>query len=353
MYQNILVTGGCGFIGTNFIRFLFEQTDFVGRVVNLDKLTYSANPENLDDIALRFPERYIFVQGDICDFDLVRKIFERYEIDCIVNFAAETHVDRSILLPQDFIQTNVYGTFVLLEVARMFHEKGQLKRFHQISTDEVYGALGSTGYFTETTPYDPRSPYSASKAAADHLVRAYFNTYKLPVTISICSNNYGPFQFPEKLIPLMIINMLEGKELPVYGDGLYVRDWLYVEDHCRAIWLVLRAEVEGETFNIGGENEWFNIDLVRYLCTIVASKTNTDPEKYLKTIKFVKDRPGHDRRYAIDCSKIKDELGWKQSVDFAEGLQRTVDWYLSNPEWIQKVTSGEYRKWIDTNYRNR
>lgn len=348
--KSILVTGGCGFIGTNFIRYLFEidNNDFI--VVNVDKLTYAANPENLVDIEKQFPKRYFFERVDICDFQSLRDILEKYEIDTIVHFAAESHVDRSIVGPADFIQTNIVGTFTLLEAVREKLEKGRTIRFHHVSTDEVYGSLGPTGYFYETTPYQPRSPYSASKAASDHLVRAYFTTYGVPITISICSNNYGPYQFPEKLIPLMIINMIEGKELPVYGDGKNIRDWLFVLDHCSAIWLILNKGKIGETYNIGGENEWENIRLVEYLCEIVAKKKDIPSSEFKKLIKFVKDRPGHDRRYAINCDKIKNELGWKPSVDFETGLSLTVDWYLNNIDWLNKVRTGEYLKWIETNY---
>lgn len=353
MYQNILVTGGCGFIGTNFIKFVFNKTDFKGRIVNVDKLTYAANPENLRDVEADFPSRYVFEKGDICNFEEMSRIFTKYDVDCVVNFAAESHVDRSIVGPKEFIETNVGGTFALLEAARNKLAEGNFLRFHQISTDEVYGTLGSTGYFFETTPYEPRSPYSASKASADHFVRAYHNTYNLPVTISICSNNYGPYQFPEKLIPLMILNMLAGQPLPVYGDGQHIRDWLYVEDHCSAVWKILNEGEIGETYNIGGENEWHNIDLVRFLCEIVAIRTNKPKEEYLNLIKFVKDRPGHDRRYAINCHKIKRELGWKPSVDFRSGLEETVDWYLNNLDWVKRVKSGEYLRWLDLNYSNR
>jgi len=350
--KSILVTGGCGFIGTNFIRFLFSlnEKDFI--VINVDKLTYAANPENLDDIRNRFPERYFFEKVDICDFDKIVSILDKYDVDTIVHFAAESHVDRSIVGPSDFIRTNVFGTFTLLEAVRSFFEKGRIIRFHHISTDEVYGSL-EEGYFYETSPYNPRSPYSASKAASDHLVRSYFTTYGIPVTISICSNNYGPYQFPEKLIPLMIINMLENKELPIYGDGRNIRDWLFVYDHCTAIWSILQKGKIGETYNIGGENEWENLKLVDYLCNLVAIKTGVDPENYRKLIKFVKDRPGHDRRYAINCNKIKNELGWSQSVNFEEGLNLTVEWYLQNLDWLNKVRTGEYLKWIEINYTNR
>lgn len=353
MINSILVTGGCGFIGTNFIRFLFEleKENFV--VVNVDKLTYAANPENLLDIQQSFPKRYFFHKEDICNFKEITKILDKYEVDTIVHFAAESHVDRSIIGPSDFVQTNVFGTFSLLEAVREKFEKGKQIRFHHISTDEVYGSLGSNGYFYETSPYQPRSPYSATKAASDHLVRSYFSTYGIPVTISICSNNYGPYQFPEKLIPLMIINMLEGRELPIYGDGKNIRDWLYVYDHCTAVWKILMKGRIGETYNVGGENEWENIKLVELLCEIIAKKTGKSVESYKNLIKFVKDRPGHDRRYAINCDKIKRDLLWNQSVDFAVGLELTVDWYLKNPDWLNRVRSGDYLQWIKINYQSR
>jgi dTDP-glucose 4,6-dehydratase len=366
---NILVTGGSGFIGCNFIRFLLEKTPgFTGRIINLDALTYAGNPESLRDIEERFggngpagsPERgrCFFERGDICDRPLVESIFKKYNIDTVVHFAAESHVDRSILGPEAFIKTNVMGTFTLLDAARNFWRspEGGIRQdllFHHISTDEVYGSLGETGYFTEATAYDPRSPYSASKAASDHLVMAYFHTYGLPVTLTNCSNNYGPYQFPEKLIPLMILNMIEGKPLPVYGDGKNIRDWLYVEDHNAAVWAVLQKGAAGETYNIGGENEWENIRLLDTLIAIVSEKAGLDAEKVRGTITHVKDRPGHDRRYAIDCSRIKKELGWKQTVDFSGGLSRTVDWYLSNTRWVEGIRTGEYRDWVKRNYGDR
>ena len=353
--MRILVTGGAGFIGSNFIRYLLKQPEFDGIIVNLDALTYAGNLRNLTDIAKEYEGKsYFFEHGDICEYSTVEKIFSHYDINCVVHFAAESHVDRSIVGPEAFIKTNVHGTFVLLDVAKNRLKGNQdFSRFHHVSTDEVYGSLGNTGYFYETTPYDPRSPYSASKAASDHLVRAYFHTYGLPVTISNCSNNYGPYQFPEKLIPLMILNMLEEKPLPVYGDGKNIRDWLYVEDHCSAVWKIIISGKEGETYNIGGENEWTNIDLVNRLCEIVAEKVGKERDYFKKLITFVKDRPGHDRRYAINCDKIKKELGWKQSVSFDEGLSKTVDWYLGNSEWIEEVKSGEYRKWVERNYGGR
>lgn len=357
--KNILVTGGAGFIGSNFIRFLFNnENGFSGRIINLDALTYAGNKMSLADIEREYTDRYYFIHGDICERSLVESLFEKYQIDTVVHFAAESHVDRSILGPEAFIKTNIMGTFNLLDVARnkWKDNEGGLRNdvlFHHISTDEVYGSLGDTGFFTETTPYDPRSPYSASKAGSDHLVMAYFHTYALPVTLSNCSNNYGPYQFPEKLIPLMILNMLEEKPLPVYGDGKYIRDWLYVEDHNLAVWNIMQNGKSGEVYNIGGENEWENIKLLDVLIDIVANYAKLDPVKIKSTIKFVKDRPGHDRRYAIDCSKLKNELNWKQTVDFKEGLQRTVKWYLENNDWINSIRSGEYRQWIDSNYGDR
>jgi len=369
-FSNILVTGGAGFIGSNFIRYLFTDAGFSGRVVNLDALTYAGNPQNLADIAAQYKDRYIFVHGDIRDAALVQKLFADYAIDAVVHFAAESHVDRSILDPQSFITTNVMGTYTLLEAARQAWKgrygddaarvpgaTGQLAGtsmlFHHISTDEVYGSLGEEGAFNETTAYDPRSPYSASKASSDFLVKAYGHTYGLPITISNCSNNYGPYQFPEKLIPLMILNMLEGKPLPVYGDGKNIRDWLYVVDHNAAVWTIMTRGRIGETYNIGGENEWENIRLLHRLIEIVSEETGKPVWQLEALVTYVKDRPGHDRRYAIDCSKLQNELGWKQSVSFDEGLRHTVRWYLDNPEWIASVRSGAYRSWIEKNYEHR
>ncbi len=349
--SNILVTGGAGFIGSNFIRYLFRQKDFNGRVINLDKLTYAGNPDNLTDIEKTCgPSRYIFVRGDIRDGDMTSRIFQQYDIDTVVHCAAESHVDRSIHGPADFIDTNINGTFILLETARNLWKDRDGVHFHHISTDEVYGSLGDTGYFYETTPYDPRSPYSASKASSDHLVNAYSHTYGLPVTISNCSNNYGPYQFPEKLIPFMISRMLEGGPLPVYGDGRNIRDWLYVDDHNSAVWLILNKGAAGRTYNIGGENEWENIKLVNVLCEMVAKHTGKDTDYYKKLITHVADRMGHDRRYAINCDRIKNELGWRQDYNFSQGLDMTVKWYLSNGKWIDNVRTGEYRKWIEKNY---
>ncbi|MDD2806202.1 MAG: dTDP-glucose 4,6-dehydratase [Elusimicrobiales bacterium] len=354
--KNILVTGGAGFIGSNFIRYLFGPGGFKGRVVNLDKLTYAGNPENLLDVARAQKGRYAFVKGDICDFKLLAKLFKKYKFDGVAHFAAESHVDRSIFGPKDFIETNIHGTFALLETARQAWGGRKDARFHHISTDEVYGSLGRTGKFKETTPYDPRSPYSASKASSDHLVMAYHHTYGLPVTISNCSNNYGPFHFPEKLIPLVILNALAGKPLPVYGDGLQVRDWLYVEDHCAAIWRVMKRGRPGETYNVGGNCEMKNIDVVKGICAALekyapaAANPALAGKAYAGLITYVKDRPGHDRRYAIDFSKIRRELGWRPSVTFKEGLERTVKWYLANGGWVLHVQSGAYRKWLRKNY---
>jgi dTDP-glucose 4,6-dehydratase len=363
--SNILVTGGAGFIGSNFIRFVYERTDFRGIVVNYDKLTYAGNLLNLDDIAKKFGGKtYFFERGDVRDYEKVRETINKYGITIIVHFAAESHVDRSIFGPKDFIETNINGTFSLLEAARLLWAGREDVRFHHISTDEVYGSLGDTGYFTETTPYDPRSPYSASKAGADHIVRAYYHTYGLPVTLSNCSNNYGPYHFPEKLIPLMILNAIEGKSLPVYGDGRNVRDWLYVEDHCDAIWLILNRGIKGETYNIGGECEKQNIDVVKRICEVLEDlypiknnpylrKQAPNIKRYSDLITFVADRPGHDRRYAINCDKIKKKLGWQQKYTFEEGLRHTISWYLKNREWVEKVRSGEYSTWIEKNYTTR
>ena len=350
--SNILVTGGAGFIGCNFIRFLLQKADnFSGKIVNLDFLTYAGNLMSLDDTAK--DTRYIFEHGDICDRAFIDSIFSKYNIDTVVHFAAESHVDRSIHGPEAFVKTNVMGTFTLLDAARNVWKDKTDVLFHHISTDEVYGSLGETGYFTEATAYDPRSPYSASKAGSDHLVMAYNHTYGLPVTLSNCSNNYGPYQFPEKLIPLMILNMLEAKPLPVYGDGKNIRDWLYVEDHNSAVWAIMQNGKSGETYNIGGENEWENIKLLDVLIDITAQKAELNADNIRKTITYVKDRPGHDRRYAINCNKLKNELNWKQSVNFEEGLKKTVEWYLQNKNWVESIRSGEYKQWIEKNYSKR
>lgn len=347
--RNILVTGGCGFIGSNFIRYLFEETDFQGRVINVDKLTYAGNPENLSGIEKQSDGRYFFVRSDICDTKKMRQIFSDHQIDTVCHFAAESHVDRSIVGPDAFIQTNVVGTFSLLEAAR--ERSSDTELFYHISTDEVFGSLGKEGYFTEETPYSPNSPYAASKAASDHLVRAYHKTYRLPVIISNCSNNYGPYQFPEKLIPLMVLNAMEGRPLPVYGDGRNVRDWLYVRDHCVAIWEIMRKGRRGETYNVGGRNETENIVLVNMLCELVDEILQKGHDRSCKKlIAFIKDRPGHDRRYAMDFSKLQRELGWSPSESFETGLKKTVQWYIENPEWIKRVKSGEYQSWIKQQY---
>ncbi|MDR2210651.1 MAG: dTDP-glucose 4,6-dehydratase [Spirochaetaceae bacterium] len=356
--QNVLVTGGLGFIGSNFIRTLLKEPAFTGKIINLDKITYAGNPASLKDVQEQFLDtRYFFEKGDITERGVIEQIFIKYHIDTVVHFAAESHVDRSILGPENFIKTNVLGTFTLLETARHFwlpHKTVDREvLFHHISTDEVYGSLGTTGSFSETSPYDPHSPYSASKAASDHLVLSYYYTYGLPVTISNCSNNYGPYQFPEKFIPLSILNIIEEKPLPVYGNGKNIRDWIYVGDHNRAVLKILNEGGAGQRYNIGGDNEWENIRLLHTLIDIIARKINLDSEKIRNTIKFVKDRPGHDLRYAIDCSKIKKELGWKQDVNFTEGLSRTVDWYLGNQDWAGQIRSGDYQKWIEKNYEER
>ncbi len=336
--RKLLVTGGAGFIGSNFIRMvLSEHSDCF--VVNLDKLTYAGNLENL--AGLENHPNHKFIKGDICDGTLIANIIDEYKIDAIVNFAAESHVDRSITAPKIFIETNVAGTLTLLEAAR----DKKLERFIQISTDEVYGALGTEGKFTEQTPLSPNSPYSASKAAADHLVAAFGHTWGLKYNITRCSNNYGPYQFPEKMIPLMINNALNDKPLPVYGDGLNVRDWIYVEDHCRAIWKVLTEGKSGEVYNIGASCEKTNIEIVKTLLGLLKK-----PESL---ITFVKDRPGHDRRYAMDSSKIESQLGWKPLITFEEGLRKTIDWYLQNKKWLARITSGQYQQYYQQMYANR
>ena len=346
-FDNLMVTGGSGFIGANFIRYLLTDAGFTGRIVNVDKLTYAGNPDNLADIEREHPDRYIFSQTDICDKAALGNIFERYDIDAVCHFAAESHVDRSIVGPDAFIRTNIQGTFNLLELAR--ERQDRIALFHHVSTDEVYGSLGADGLFTETTPYDPSSPYSASKAASDHLVRAYHRTYGIPVTISNCSNNYGPYQFPEKLIPLIILNARSGESLPVYGQGLNVRDWLYVADHCAAVWEIMQRGMPGDTYNIGGRCEKQNIDVVRMICRILdETEPAAAPRETL--IAFVKDRPGHDLRYAINCAKLERELNWTPRETFETGMRRTIRWYMENAAWVERVQSGEYRKWIADHY---
>jgi len=338
MKKNLLVTGGAGFIGANFVRMVLdERSDCL--VVNLDKLTYAGNLENLDGYLDR--EGHVFVKGDICDDRLIAQLIKDYQIDWIVNFAAESHVDRSIVGPRIFIETNVTGTLTLLQAAR----EHNIEKFLQVSTDEVYGSLGAEGFFTENTPLSPNSPYSASKASADHLVSAFGHTYGLPYNITRCSNNYGPYQFPEKLIPLMINNALEDKPLPVYGDGLNVRDWLFVCDHCTAIWAVLAKGETGKIYNIGGCNEKPNIEVVKIILQQLKK-----PESL---ISYVTDRLGHDRRYAIDASKIMEELGWRPSVTFEQGIRKTIDWYLQNDTWLKRVVSGDYQQYYEKMYGNR
>ncbi|OPY82763.1 MAG: dTDP-glucose 4,6-dehydratase [Smithella sp. PtaU1.Bin162] len=347
--NNLLVTGGCGFIGSNFIRYLIGNSDFCGRIVNVDKLTYAGNPENLTDIARNFPERYIFRNTDICDAVGLEEVFVKYDVDAVCHFAAESHVDRSIKDPGSFIQTNIVGTFNLLEAAKARGNK--FKIFHHVSTDEVYGSLGAEGLFREDTPYRPNSPYSASKAAADHLVRAYYKTFNLPVTVSNCSNNYGPYQFPEKLIPLVVLNALEGKTLPVYGDGKNVRDWLYVEDHCKAIWTIMNSGNIGETYNVGGNAEIENIVIVQMICDILDKVSPPASGKSRRElISFVQDRPGHDRRYAIDFTKLKTELRWFPQESFESGLKKTVNWYLHQKKWVESIKTGAYQAWINEQY---
>jgi dTDP-glucose 4,6-dehydratase len=354
---NILVTGGCGFIGSNFIRLILKNKTGIN-MINIDRLTYAGNLANLKDIEDENSGNYTFLKGDIADKDFIFDLFSRNKIDWVVNFAAESHVDRSILGPEDFIRTNIYGTFNLLEAAR---EKWLLKpteiskkRFLHISTDEVYGSLSATGLFSERSPYDPSSPYSASKASSDHLVRAYFRTYGLPALITNCTNNYGPYQFTEKLIPLMINNAFKGEKLPLYGDGKYVRDWLHVEDHCRAILLVLERGKIGECYNIGGNCEKENRDVVFLICDLLDRRVGSyqgKPRREL--IHFVTDRPGHDRRYALDASKIRTKLGWEPEIPFEDGLKSTVEWYIDNQEWVADILNGSYMEYYQKQYGDR
>jgi dTDP-glucose 4,6-dehydratase len=356
--KNVLVTGGAGFIGSNFISFLLKTEPQV-QVVNLDILTYAGSLENLKD--LPDPGRHTFVKGDICDRPLVDELLHRHQIDTVVHFAAETHVDRSILYPEQFLRTNVQGTFTLLEAVRQYwlSEKGlplDSVRFHHISTDEVYGTLGpDEPAWTEATPYAPSSPYSASKAASDHYVRAYGHTFGLPYSITHCTNNYGPKQFPEKLIPLMILNAVDGQLLPIYGDGKQVRDWLYVEDHCEAIWMVIRNSPPGQTYNIGAGSQPTNLDVIEHLCAALDELRPDSPyAPHSSLMRFVADRPGHDRRYAIDISKINRLLGWQPRESLGTGLQHTIQWYLSHPEWVAAIRQQhEYQQWMERNYTKR
>lgn len=352
--KNILVTGGAGFIGSAVIRYLINETN--SNVLNIDKLTYAGNLESLETVSNN--PRYQFLHADICDKSAMTKAFDDFKPNIVMHLAAESHVDRSIDGPMDFIQTNIIGTYNLLEVARNYwqnltEDKKSRFKFHHISTDEVYGDLeGTDDLFTEETSYSPSSPYSASKASSDHLVRAWYRTYGLPIVITNCSNNYGPYHFPEKLIPLVILNALDGKPLPVYGDGKQIRDWLYVEDHARALYLVATTAKVGETYNIGGHNEKQNIDVVKTICTILDNmKPREDGQSYTQQITFVKDRPGHDLRYAIDASKISNELNWQPQETFESGIQKTVEWYLANQDWVNHVKSGEYQNWVEKQYQ--
>jgi dTDP-glucose 4,6-dehydratase len=346
--KTILITGGAGFIGSHVVReFVMNYPDY--KIINLDALTYAGNLENLKDI--ENAPNYTFVKADITDEQLILDVFEKYQPDGVIHLAAESHVDRSISSPLEFVKTNVLGTVNLLNASKkIWNGNFEGKRFHHVSTDEVYGALGETGFFTEETKYDPHSPYSASKASSDHFVRAYADTYGLPIVLTNCSNNYGPNHFPEKLIPLCIHNIINKKPLPIYGDGKYTRDWLYVIDHAKAINLVFHEGKNAENYNVGGFNEWQNIDLVKELCRQMDEKLGREKGESEQLISFVKDRPGHDLRYAIDASKINQELGWSPSVTFEEGLAKTIDWFLSNKEWLDNVTSGNYQKYYDQQY---
>jgi dTDP-glucose 4,6-dehydratase len=348
--KTILITGGAGFIGSHVVRrFVNKYPQY--NIINLDKLTYAGNLANLRDIEGK--SNYKFIKGDIVDGDLMLKIFENEQPDAVIHLAAESHVDRSISNPTEFVYTNVIGTVNLLNAARSIWKNSEGKLFYHISTDEVYGSLGEEGMFTEETRYDPHSPYSASKASSDHFVRAYHDTFGLPVVVSNCSNNYGSYQFPEKLIPLFIHNIKNNKPLPVYGKGENIRDWLWVEDHAAAIDVVFHKGMLGETYNIGGFNEWKNIDLIRVICRVMDKKLGRPEGESEKLITFVKDRAGHDLRYAIDASKIKQELGWEPSLQFEEGIEKTVDWYLGNKEWLEQVTSGDYQNYYEEQYTKR
>ncbi|MCI4670695.1 MAG: dTDP-glucose 4,6-dehydratase [Bacteroidia bacterium] len=350
MSKNILITGGAGFIGSHLVRHFVNKYPSY-RIINLDKLTYAGNLESLKDI--ESAANYSFVKGDICDAKLIQEVLENNQVDGIIHLAAESHVDRSILNPMEFVTTNVIGTVTLLNAARNYWQERKDVRFYHVSTDEVYGSLKDGEYFLETTPYDPQSPYSASKASSDHFVRAYGNTYDMPYILSNCSNNYGPFQFPEKLLPLFISNILNNKPLPVYGKGENIRDWLWVKDHCEAIDLIYHKGANGETYNIGGRNEWKNIDLIHLLCDEMDKKLGREAGSSRGLITYVTDRPGHDMRYAIDPSKLERDLGWTPSLTFEEGLGHTIDWYLANQEWIDSVKSGSYQNYYTQQYGSR
>lgn len=352
--KNIMVTGGCGFIGSNFIRYLLTESDLREdmRIINVDKLTYAGNHESLEDVSEPFSAQYVFVNADICDRQTMEKVFDEFKIDTICHFAAESHVDRSIVEPDAFVRTNIMGTFTLLDLFRA--RKDRMVLFHHVSTDEVFGSLGKFGHFTETTPYNPNSPYSASKASSDHLVRAFTHTYSIPTTVSNCSNNYGPYQYPEKLIPLMILNAFEGKELPVYGKGHNIRDWLYVKDHCRGIWEIMNRGKRGETYNIGGDCEKQNIDVVSMICDILDDmkplKNGRSRREFIRFVDDKKLRPGHDFRYAIDFSKIQVELGWAPEENFETGLEKTIRWYLDHPNWVSLVQK-KCSEWLRRHYK--
>jgi dTDP-glucose 4,6-dehydratase len=347
--KNILITGGAGFIGCHVVKlFINKYPDY--RIINMDKLTYAGNLENLKEI--ENAPNYEFVKADICDIEKVKEVFEAFNIDSVIHLAAESHVDRSITNPFEFAQTNIMGTLTLLNQAKIsWKDNMKGKMFYHVSTDEVYGSLGDEGFFLEDTPYDPQSPYSAAKASSDHFVRAYNNTFGLPVVVTNCSNNYGANQFPEKLIPLFINNIRNNKALPVYGEGLNIRDWLYVEDHARAIDVVFHKGKLGDTYNIGGFNEWTNIDLIKVICKVMDQKLGREVGTSEKLITYVTDRAGHDMRYAIDSTKLSEELGWKPSLQFEEGIEKTIDWYLDNQEWMDNITSGEYQDYYNEMYK--
>lgn len=351
MSKTILITGGAGFIGSHLVRLMVNKyPDY--KIVNLDKLTYAGNLANLSDVESK--SNYEFVKGDIVNTDFINDLFKEYQFDAVIHLAAESHVDRSIEGPMDFIMTNIVGTANLLNAVKdSWSNSFNNKLFYHVSTDEVYGSLGETGMFLESTPYDPRSPYSSSKASSDHLVRAYYHTYGLPIVISNCSNNYGSHQFPEKLIPLFINNIKNNKPLPVYGKGENIRDWLWVNDHARAIDVIFHKAKLGETYNIGGHNEWKNIDLIKVICKVMDKKMGREMGTSEQLITYVTDRAGHDMRYAIDATKLKIELGWEPSLQFEEGIEKTIDWYLDNEEWLNNITSGDYQKYYESQYANR